>query len=119
MRPTAAVREEASVVGYQPGLVAGLSRHFGRDLVHVADLLEDSLGRSAHGIEIWEGATRTEELVDASQLVLATGTTAANGSLDEIVRLTQKSGIPLILYGVTAAAVCHLCGLRRLCLLAN
>jgi hypothetical protein len=106
------------VIGYQPGLVAGLAQHFDPDSVHVTDLLQENIGRSVHGVEIWDGMTRTGDLVETSQLVLATGSTAANGTLDGIVHLTETSRVPLILYGVTGAAVCHLCGLRRGCLLA-
>lgn len=107
------------VVGYQPGLVAGLARHFGSELVRVTDLLPENLGRRVNGIEIWDGKARTEDLIKSSALVLATGSTAANGTLDALLPLAEEVGVPLILYGVTAAAVCHLCGLRRLCLLAR
>jgi uncharacterized protein (DUF4213/DUF364 family) len=106
------------VIGYQPGLVVGLAQHFGPDNVHVTDLLWENIGRRAHGIEIWDGMTRTGDLATMSQLVLATGSTAANGTLDGILRLAEESHTPLVLYGVTGAAVCHLCRLRRVCLLA-
>jgi uncharacterized protein (DUF4213/DUF364 family) len=107
------------VVGYQPGLVAGLVEEFGPDLVRVTDLLEENLGRRVHGLEIWDGLTCTEDLVRSSRLVLATGSTAANNTLDSLLSLTQEAGVPLLLFGVTAAAVCYLCGLRRICLLAS
>jgi len=106
------------VVGYQPGLVAGLVQHLGPDRVRVTDLLSENIGGRVHGIEIWDGATRTEDLVKATDLVLATGSTVANGTVDDLLRLTQQHRVPLLLYGVTAAAVCHLCGIKRLCLLA-
>ncbi len=105
-------------IGYQPGLLAGLVGHFGPDRVCVTDLREDNIGREAHGVEIWDGAHRTGDLVASSSLVLATGSMAANGTLDGLLDLTQEADVPLVLYGVTAAAVCHLCSIRRLCLLA-
>jgi len=107
------------VIGYQPGLVAGLVEEFSPDRVRVTDLLEENLARRAHGVEIWDGLTRTEDLVRVSRLILATGSTAANNTLDDILALTEEAGVPLILFGVTAAAVCYLCGLRRICLLAS
>jgi hypothetical protein len=106
------------VIGYQPGLVAGLAQHFGPDSVHVTDLLQENMGRRVHDIEIWDGMARTHDLAETSQLILATGSTAANGTLDGILQLAEEARVPLILYGVTGAAVCHLCGLRRLCFLA-
>jgi hypothetical protein len=107
-----------SVVGYQPGLVAGLVKHFGPGNLRVTDLLEENIGRRVGGVDIWDGLTHTESLVRESDLVLATGSTVANGTVDDLLRLTRKHSVPLVLYGVTAAAVCHLCGIRRLCLLA-
>lgn len=107
------------LVGYQPGLATGLVEQFGADAVRTTDLLEENVGRTVHGVEIWDGADRTEDLVRRSQLVLATGSTAANGTLDELQELSARAGVALIVYGVTAAAVCHLCGMRRLCLLAR
>jgi uncharacterized protein (DUF4213/DUF364 family) len=107
------------VVGYQPGLVAGLVSQFGPARVHVTDLAAENVGQVKQGVEMWDGATRTGDLVAASDLVLATGSTAANGTYDEIARLASKQGVPLILFGVTAAAVCHLCGIRRMCLRAT
>ncbi len=107
------------LVGYQPGIAAGLVEQFGPGNVCITDLLAENLGRAVGGVEIWDGADRTEDLVHRSRLVLATGSTAANGTLDELQDLTASAGVPLIVYGVTAAAVCHLCGMRRLCLLAR
>ena len=106
------------VVGYQPGLVAGLGKHFGPENVRVVDLLEENLGRRVDGVEIWDGLTRAEDLIRESDLVLATGSTVANGTVDGLLRLARKYDTPLLLYGVTSAAVCHLCGLPRRCLLA-
>lgn len=107
------------VVGYQPGLAVGLATYFGSERVRIVDLLPENIGRCVHGIDIWDGASRMADLVRSSQLVLATGSTAANGTLDDILRLSEDAGAPVILYGVTAAALCHLCGIRRACLLGN
>jgi len=103
------------VAGYQPGLVAALAERFGPDRVSVTDLAEENIGRHVHGIEVWSGEERTQELVELSHLVLATGTTAANGTLDGLLDLARRSRVPLIIYGVTGAAICHLCNLRRVC----
>jgi len=107
------------VVGYQPGLVAGLAEHFGPDNVRATDLLEENLGRRVEGIEIWDGLTRTDDLVRESNLVLATGSTVANGTADDVLQLARQHGVPLVFFGVTSAAVCHLCNLPRVCLLAS
>lgn len=106
------------VVGYQPGLVAGLAKHFGPDNVRVTDLLAENIGRRVHGTEIRDGAMCTDHVVETAQLVLATGSTVANSTVDDLLAVAARHGVPVILYGVTAAAVCHLCAIPRLCLLA-
>ena len=103
------------MVGYQPGLLRGLVRSFGAANVVVTDLDPDNLGRVIDGVEVWNGDTHACDLVERSDLLLATGSTAANGTLDQLVALARARGKPLVLFGVTAAAIAHLCGLQRLC----
>jgi hypothetical protein len=103
------------LVGYQPGLLRGLANHFGADRVHVADLLPSNIGRVVERIEIQDGSQRGDALVDESDLLLVTGSTAANGTLDDILAAANKRGVPVILFGVTGAAIAYLSGLRRLC----
>jgi uncharacterized protein (DUF4213/DUF364 family) len=66
-------------------------------------------------IEIRDGSQRGDALVDESDLLLVTGSTAANGTLDDILAAANKRGVPVILFGVTGAAIAYLSGLRRLC----
>jgi hypothetical protein len=107
------------LVGYQPGLLRGLVGRFGADGVKVTDLLESNSGRVVDGVEIWDGTVRTLELVDKIDLLLVTGSTAANRTLDDLLSHARERGMPLIVYGVTGAAIAALCGLRRLCLRAK
>ena len=73
------------LVGYQPGLLRGLAKHFGADHVSATDLEESNIGRIAEGVEIWDGDSHTEQLVQNSDVLLVTGSTAANGTLDGIL----------------------------------
>ena len=107
------------LVGYQPGLLRGLANNFGPEQVRVTDLLESNIGRVVEGVEIWDGSTRTERLVQNSDVLLVTGSTAANGTLDAILASASERGVPLIVFGVTGAAIAYYCGLRRLCLRAK
>ena len=103
------------LIGYQPGLLRGFVGRFGADRVCVTDLLESNIGRVVEGVEIRDGSNRTEELLRSSDLLLVTGSTAANGALDGILASAGERGRSLILFGVTGAAIAYLCGLRRLC----
>ena len=107
------------LVGYQPGLLRGLVDHFGADCVRVTDLSRSNIGRVVEGVEIWDGDSRTQEVVERSDVLLVTGSTAANGTLDEILASAGGRRVHVIIFGVTGAAIAHLCGLRRLCLQAE
>jgi uncharacterized protein (DUF4213/DUF364 family) len=66
-------------------------------------------------VEIWNGSERTEELIDASDVLVVTGTTLVNGTFDNIHRRTRAANKHFIPYGVTAADVCELMGIERIC----
>ena len=104
---------EVGLVGLNPAIAERLVQTFGPDHVRITDLGRDNVGRERFGVQVWDGATQTEELVRRSDLLLVTGTTLVNGTFDRIHQLA--AGKPLILYGVTAAAVCEMMGIERLC----
>ena len=74
------------------------------------------MGKSKYGVEIWDGRTRTEDLAKTSDVVLLTGTTLVNGTFDALWEEIQRHGKEYLVYGVTAAGVCALMGLNRICL---
>ena len=91
-----------------------LKRTAGRN-VKIADLDPDNVGKSKYGVEIWDGRTRTEDLVEASDVVLLTGTTLVNGTFDAMWGEIQRHGKEYLIYGVTTAGVAALMGLNRIC----
>jgi uncharacterized protein (DUF4213/DUF364 family) len=84
--------------------------------VKITDLNPDNMGKLKYGIEIWDGKTRTEGLVKASDVVILTGTTLVNGTFDAIWKEIQGQGKEYLIYGVTSAGVSALMGLNRICL---
>lgn len=102
------------IVGYQPGIISGCVKELGKSLVRVTDMNTDNLGMSRFGIEIWDGATRTDELIEKSVVLLITGTTFVNGTAFDL--LDKAAGKPVYFYGTTAAGTAALMGYRRLCL---
>ncbi len=116
----AMLREEfgeitVGLVGYQPGLAAGLAAEFGPERLRITDLALENIGRVVQGVEVWDGWNSTAKLVSGSDVVLAAGSTIVNATYEQLTHCTACRGIPLILYGVTAASVCRLCGIRRIC----
>jgi uncharacterized protein (DUF4213/DUF364 family) len=103
------------LIGLNPAIADHLVRAFGADRVHISDLYRDNIGAERFGVEVWDGAARTPDIVAQSDVVLFTGTTLQNGTFDEIWASIQAQGKRGIVYGVTAAGVCALTGIERLC----
>ncbi|MCP4578663.1 MAG: hypothetical protein GY846_20500 [Deltaproteobacteria bacterium] len=93
-------------LGFQPRMVENLSP------VHplrVLDMDPDNIGKKKFGITI-ESAENTDDAVNWSDLILATGTVLANGS---VTPLMNKK--PIFFYGTTIAGAAHLMGWERFC----
>ncbi|MEW6355123.1 MAG: DUF364 domain-containing protein [Planctomycetota bacterium] len=103
------------LVGYNPAIAEHLSAALGPDHVKIADLRPRHIGQTRFGAEIWDANTRSGELVDCVDTVLLTGTTLVWNTADDVIIRCQERNKPHYFFGVTAAAVSHLCGINRLC----
>lgn len=103
------------LVGLNPAIAQSVVVAFGAANVRITDLNTDNVGKSKYGVEIWDGRTRTEDLVKASDVVLLTGTTLVNGTFDALMREIRRHGKEYLVYGVTSAGVSALMGLNRIC----
>lgn len=97
------------VIGYQPSIVHHLSLKFRN--VRVTDMDPNNIGRVKDGIMI-EPHTVNRDAMIWGDVVLATGSSIVNGSINEILRV---AGDKVIFYGVTIASAAYEFGLRRLC----
>ena len=103
------------LIGLNPAIAESLVDRFGTAPVRITDLCRDNVGRQKFGVEVWDGSSRTEDLVDASDVVVFTGTTLVNATFDGIWEYIQARGKRYLVYGITAAGVCHLLGIDRIC----
>jgi hypothetical protein len=103
------------LIGFNPAIAQNLVAIFGPQAVRITDLNPDNIVSFKYNVEIWDGRTRTEELVRTSDAVLVTGTTLVNGTFDIIERLAREYNRTLIVYGVTASGIGALCRLTRIC----
>ena len=103
------------LVGLNPAIAEALVRAFGREAVRITDLNPKNIGATRFGVEVWDGRSRWEELIKRSETVLVTGTTLVNGTFDQLFRSSTTAGRNFVVYGVTAAGVCHLKSLPHLC----
>jgi hypothetical protein len=106
---------DVALVGLNPALAHALVESFGADRVRVTDLNPDNIGTVRFGVEIWDGASRVNDLARASDVVVITGTTLGNGTFDALRSAIQSHGKQLLVYGVTAVGVCCLLGLPHFC----
>lgn len=103
------------LIGLNPAIAEALTKAFGPDRVRITDLSPDNIGKYKFGVEIWDGRTRTEDLVKASDVVALTGTTLVNGTFGGIVDHLVRYAKDYVVYGVTCAGVSTLMGINRIC----
>jgi uncharacterized protein (DUF4213/DUF364 family) len=98
-----------AVIGYQPAFVSSLSKHFD---IRVTDMDPGNIGKFKNGSLI-ESCELNKEIIRECDIVFLTGSTVANGSLDELIE--YSSGKEIILFGTTCAALAYEFGFKRLC----
>lgn len=111
--------DRVGLVGLNPAIAESLIDGFGPGNVCLADLNPATIGKPRKGVTIMDGRTRIAELVRCSDLIIATGTSLANGTYDEIAGLAAVEGKQLVLYGITAAGFCAMMGVERWCFRAG
>ena len=103
---------EAKVVmiGFQPAIAYHMSKTFKN--FRLTDMNDDNVGKIKQGI-LAESYQKNKEAIEWSDVVLATGSTLVNGSIDEIQTWAREK--PVYFYGVTIAAAAYELNLNRLC----
>jgi len=107
--------KKVGLIGLNPAILEALSKTFGAENVHVTDLNGKNIGSTKYGVNVWDGKTMTERLVEESDLGLMTGTTLVNGTFDKIWSAIRQYKKDYLVYGVTSAGVCSLTGVNRIC----
>ncbi len=95
-----------ALIGLQPAMLDKLSQAFS---VRVVDLDVENIGKTKHGVEI-EGFEHTQEVIDWCNLIIATGSTSVNATINKYI-----GNKPALFYGTSCAAVAHLMNLERWC----
>lgn len=108
-------RNKIGIIGYQPAILENLSSVFGPDNVRCTDLSKLNIQTRKFGVEIWDGMSHTAELIRWSDNVLATSSSLANGTFDNIYQESMASEKNLIVFGITGAGVAALMDIERIC----
>jgi len=104
------------VIGLQPAILDAMATLLGTDNVVCIDRDEDNRNQVKYGVPIgWGDDKGLENLFKASDVVLATGSSSSNGSLADILNMSERYNTPVYFYGVTIAGTARLMGLNHLC----
>ncbi|BDQ36993.1 membrane protein [Pseudodesulfovibrio nedwellii] len=95
-----------TIIGFQPALAEALNKE---TEVRLIDLDPDNIGETKRGVLV-EGGEATAEAIDWCDLLLVTGTTLANSTID--LFLTKK---PVLFYGTTISGGAALMEWDRFC----
>ncbi|MGE4192471.1 MAG: DUF364 domain-containing protein [Pseudodesulfovibrio sp.] len=99
-------RCKVTIIGFQPALAEAMNA---KTDVRLVDLDPDNIGRTKRGVLV-EGGEATRDAMDWADLLLVTGTTLGNNSIDQFL-----TGKPVLFYGTTIAGAASLMGLNRYC----
>ncbi len=97
-----------ALVGFQPALLEFCSREFP---VRAVDLNPENIGKEKYGVLVEDAGLKTQELIEWCDLLLVTGSTLANGTIDHFLGLDKK----VVFYGTTIAGAAKVLGLERFC----
>lgn len=107
--------KQLGIIGYQPAITAAAAASLGAEKVVVTDLNSNLIGQRKDGVKILDGSKDTEKLIKQSDLILATGSSMINGTIDEIRDLLAKHQKNHYFFGNTIAGAAVLLDLPRLC----
>jgi len=99
-------RIKIAQVGFQPRFVEHLAKAFE---YRVLDLDPDNIGTLKFGVEV-EGPESTSDAIAWADLLLVTGTTLVNGTIQDFLHIK-----PIVFYGTTIAGAAYLMDWDRFC----
>jgi len=103
------------LIGLNPAIAERLVEVFGPTKVRLTDLDPTTVGTERWGVTIWHGRDRADQLIDEADVVILTGTTLVNGTFEPLRQKLEATGKPYLVFGVTAAGVCAVTGIERVC----
>jgi uncharacterized protein (DUF4213/DUF364 family) len=104
--------DKVGLIGMQPALLVTLAKTLGINRVLVSDMAE--AGKIRSGIKILDGMD-SHEIFERCQLILITGSTLANGTIDGLMEMALDHDRRVVFFGTTIAGAAFLLGLERWC----
>lgn len=94
------------MIGHQPRLLEEITRNFE---VRICDRAPENIGTIKSGL-IVEDSSVYEDIKKWADLILATGTTLVNDTIDNLI-----GDVPVIFYGITISGAAKLLNLKHFC----
>jgi len=101
-------KPKIAMIGLQPAILEACGKEFP---IRVVDMDRDNIGHEKCGVMVEDAETKTEELLEWCELVLATGSTVANGTIINFLGLEK----PTVFFGTTIAGAAPILGVTRFC----
>jgi len=101
-----------ALIGLQPAFLDKLGKAFE---VRVVDLDPENIGKIKYDILVEDGNKNLKDVIDWSNIVLATGSSIVNGTIDSIFKYSKEKGKELVFFGVTIAGASKILNLKRVC----
>ena len=98
-----------AVIGYQPAFIEALVKE--GFTIRVLDLNIENIGTDNLGVLIEDGIKHYSDVVQWADIILCTGSTIVNGTIENFVGLDKE----VYFYGNTIAGPSKILGLRRIC----
>ncbi len=95
----------------QPAFAEAFINKFGPNSIEILDLNIKNFDRIFNGVQIKDSKRYFKKIVPQSDLVVATGSTIVNDTIDDIIKLSKN----YIFYGTTIAGASKLLNLKRFC----
>jgi len=104
--------DRIGLVGLQPALLESLVASMGPENVMVSDLMYAGEVRS--GVRIVYGM-ESLKLFEECQLILVTGSTLVNGTIDDVLKLADEHQKRVVFYGTTISGAARLMEFEKWC----
>ncbi|MCK8828532.1 DUF364 domain-containing protein [Natroniella acetigena] len=107
--------DKIGIIGYQPAILEECTKVFGAEKITITDLNQEKIGIKSFGVEVWDGRKDNERLIREADLILFTGSSIINGSIDDILDIINSYNKDYFIFGNTISGVVSLLELPQLC----
>ncbi len=107
--------DKIGIIGYQPAILEACTKFFGAKQLMITDLNQKKIATKSFGVEVWDGSKYNQRLIQEADLILFTGSSIINGSIDGLLKMISDYQKNYFIFGNTISGVASLLELPQLC----